>query len=169
MDRFTAYLLLKKLVRDPETRHRARVAEHAMAQLATELEQDANSWAMMGLLLFLDRPDLQHNTRVARGVVARQQAEVDGLPAELGAALERCWQPVDEPTLLEDALRLVDWLVEHSGEGQAPELARQLHRQRQSGSPDGDRIDEALDRLALANERAVQIARDAVSLAEARP
>jgi hypothetical protein len=117
--------------------------------LALRLGQPADQWAMMALLLHLDLAMAKHNVR-ARGRVARQVAQADGLPADLARALERCWQEAERPSPLEDALRLTAWLAENR---EAADLAAALELRRGQGDAEGDRIDTAMQRLGLQPEQ----------------
>ena len=170
MDRLAAFLLLKRTVRAPAIRRRARVAECLMERLARAVGQPPDDWAMMGLLLFLDAEYAAHNDELDRGRVAREQAELDGLAPSLGASLERCWQPLAEPSALEHALRLADWATASSPDSDEATVSRLLGSSiPPGGSAASERVEESLAQLGLSCEQLRQILREAVDAAEARP
>jgi len=159
VDRVSAYLALRQLLRLPEHRHQARAAEAIMEALAQHLGQPPDDWAMMGLLLHLDVELAEHNPS-ARGRIARQQAEAEGLAPALAEALQRCWTEADAAAPLEDALPLAAWLAEHR---HASNLGEQLELRLGHGDPLGHRIDQGLQRLGLSSQQAAALATAALS------
>jgi predicted hydrolase (HD superfamily) len=166
MDRTEAYLLVKRQLRQLDSRQRARATEAIMDALATALGKPAEQWATMGLLLQLDLEYTAHNPD-RRGVIARQQSEAQGLAPELGAALERCWQPTGVARApLEHGLALAGWLAEQRG---ATDLQQALELARGAGDEQSQLLDQALEGLGLTVERTAELAREATARAEAGP
>jgi hypothetical protein len=167
MDRFSAYLLVRRHIKRPENRNQALVAEAIMEELAARLGQPQGVWGVMGLLSQLDLEYTAQNP-AARGRTARQQAELEGLAPEKSAPLEgwcRHLAPPSfegleelappEPTLLEAGL-LVSTSVAENILGRTPErraavesLAHDLRLTSEQGDALGDALDRALSRLAL--------------------
>jgi predicted hydrolase (HD superfamily) len=165
MDRFAAYLLLKRLLRDAAHRRRARIVASAMERLAARLGHPEEEWAAMGLLMHLDIALTAQNPE-ARGRVARELAEVEGLSPRLGETLERWAAAVDDPRPLEHALRLCDRLAEHA---EVSDLPKEIELLRQRGDAAGDRLDAALEELGLSAEEASELFGEAVRSEETPP
>jgi predicted hydrolase (HD superfamily) len=165
MDRFSAYLLLKRLLRDPAHRRRARIVAGTMERIAARLAQPEEAWGVMGLLAHLDVAFTAQNPE-ARGRVARELAEVEGLGPEVGATLERWAAEVANPTPLEHALRLCDRLVDHA---ELADPAAELELLRQQGDTLGARLDEALTALGLSAASACALLEEAVRAEDTPP
>jgi hypothetical protein len=88
VDRFSAYLLIRRYLRRPASRNHALVVEAIMQELAARAGEPGEQWGVLGLLSQLDLEYAERNPR-ARGVTARQQAELEGLAPEQAACLER--------------------------------------------------------------------------------
>jgi hypothetical protein len=181
MDRFSAYLLVRRFLRTDSARNRALAVEAMMEDLAARLgEPDASVWGLLGLLSQMDLEYAEHNPK-ARGKTARQQAELEGLSQEAARSLER-WchlasSTEEEPRpLLEDALFLADAVgaLAWSSPGDdrsfseewAESLGQALDLRRQSGDPAGDRLDAALTRLHLEAMEAARLARSSLGRVE---
>ncbi len=113
MDRFTAFLLIRRFLKHDPSRNHALAVEAIMEELAGHAGSEPASWGVLGLLSQLDLEYAAHNPR-ARGQRAREQAELEGLAPELAASLAR-WcslPPLAEPAQVEDALFLASHLAE---------------------------------------------------------
>lgn len=153
MDRLTAYLLAKRHLRQPEGRHDARRAEVVMEAFARRAEHDAELWAVMGLLSAVDSEYAAHNPK-ARGVVASEQAALEGVAPELCAAL-RHQAEGPRARRIQAALKLTWALLERlPTEGLASRraelqvrLLRELELARGFGDGEADRLDDAIETL----------------------
>lgn len=166
MDRFSAYLLIRRGLKRRSSRTQALATEAIMEELAAHAGQPPEHWGVMGLLCQLDHEYAEHNPRV-RGKAARQQAELEGLDPAQAQSLERWCQPApaDDRSQLEHALVLADALAAAAlerGEGYAPELAailgHDLDLRRQRGDAAGELMDGALHALGLEAREAARLA-----------
>jgi predicted hydrolase (HD superfamily) len=170
MDRFSAFLLVRRGLKQRESRNLALATEAIMESLAARVGEPPEQWGVVGLLSQLDVEYSEHNPR-ARGRTARQQAELEGLAPELAQSLERWRQPgpTEDRTMLEHALVLAAALAEAAlerGPGPALELdealaaslGRDLELRRQSGAPDDELKDAALEQLGLSSGEAGHLA-----------
>lgn len=167
MDRFSAYLLVRRHIKRPENRNQALVAEAIMEELAARLGQSQADWGVMGLLSQLDLEYTAQNP-AARGRTARQQAELEGLAPEETAPLESWCRHLappsfegleqlapPEPTLLEAGLLVASTMAEGmlartpERRAAAESLAHDLQLMSQQGDALGDALERALSRLAL--------------------
>ena len=113
MDRFSAFLLVRRGLKQRESRNLALATEAIMESLAARVGEPPEQWGVVGLLSQLDVEYSEHNPK-ARGRTARQQAELEGLDPELAQSLERWCQPdlpEDRPQI-EHALVLATALAE---------------------------------------------------------
>jgi hypothetical protein len=92
VDRFSAYLLVRRFLRRPDSRNQALAVEAIMQELAEHVREAGELWGLLGLLSQLDLEYAERNPR-ARGVTARQQAELEGLAPEHAICLERWCAP----------------------------------------------------------------------------
>lgn len=172
MDRFSAYLLIRRHLKRPASRNQALAVEAVMEELATRLGQSPERWGVMGMLSQLDLEYAEHNPR-ARGHVAAEQARLEGLDPGLAECLTRWIEPgAPDRTPLEQALALATWIAaaalefreRHGGPGAGfaaeleAALAHDLRLRRQAGDPRGDLLDEAQQQLGLAEEELARLA-----------
>jgi len=168
MDRFSAYLLVRRFLRRPESRNRALAVEVIMEELARGLGPLARpapeSWGVMGLLSQLDLEYGESNPE-ARGKASRDQALLEGLDQELAESLARTNAPGAD--LLANALLVADCLAVmalgrsdpgFSDATLAPSLARELELRRQTGDAEGDQLDGALSQLRLDSQEVASMA-----------
>jgi hypothetical protein len=170
MDRFTAYLLVRRFLRQRASRNQALVVEAIMEELAVRHGAPAAVWGLLGLLSQLDLEYAQTNPD-ARGRTAGEQARLEGLEADLAGHLDR-WHDLDPRAAyapVEDALFLATTITQCALDrvpdvrALAAEPAREswcqdLRRCRAAGDPSGDRLDGALSRLVLAEAEAARLA-----------
>jgi hypothetical protein len=112
MDRFSAYLLLRRFLRRPSSRELALAIEGIMEELADHCAPDQSTeWGILGLLSQLDLEYSARNARV-RGATARAQAELEGLAPALARSLESFRGPASSSDArpVEDALVLAEVL-----------------------------------------------------------
>jgi hypothetical protein len=175
MDRFSAYLLVRRHLKRPASRNQALAVEAIMEDLAVHLGQPSEQWGIVGLLSQLDLEYALHNPK-ARGRVAEEQAQLEGLDPELAQCLGRWADPnAEKRTPLDHALVLAVWLadaalayrVRHESavdqeqpfsEELCSPLSQDLELQRQAGDPQGDLLDESLQQLAISTERVTRVA-----------
>jgi len=164
MDRFTAYLLVRRFLKRPESRNRALATEAIMEELATTLGPAASpapeSWGVLGLLSQLDLEYAEHNLDV-RGATAREQAVLEGMDPALADVLASGYEPAEGAVAIQQALLLADELAGAAlerGPGQVAGLGRELELRRGNGDPRGDRLDQALTALQLSGEQAAALA-----------
>jgi predicted hydrolase (HD superfamily) len=124
LDAFNAYLLVRRFLRQPESRRRARrvaALMEAMAEALPEVDPKVDNgkvrdtWSVLGLLSQLDWESAADNPE-ARGRLAREQAELEGLDADLAKSLEVCWQtdfPQQDFPKHVHALRIADALADN--------------------------------------------------------
>jgi hypothetical protein len=169
IDRFSAYLLIRRFLKRPDSRNQALAVEAIMEELAGRRGQSRSDWGIVGMLSQLDLEYTEQNPH-ARGRTARQQAETEGLTPEEAAPLERwCASWInpqeegllsrdEEPAPLEDALVLATMAAEGAlgrddyravDESTAAALSHDLQLRSQQGDRLGDRIDEALQRMSI--------------------
>ncbi len=113
MDRFSAFLLTRRHLKEPSSRNRAVIVESIMELLAQRLGYSPNTWSLLGLLSQLDLEYSRFNP-ICRGKTARQQAELEGLDPDLAQSLERWCMPESAAqghTTLEKALFLAEHLA----------------------------------------------------------
>jgi hypothetical protein len=111
VDRFSAFLLLRRFLRRPPCRELALAIEGIMEELAEHCRPaETATWGVLGLLSQLDLEYSLHN-RKAQGATARAQAELEGLDPALARSLEvfRAPRPDGAPAH-EDALVLAEVL-----------------------------------------------------------
>lgn len=146
LDRFSALLLLRRLVRNPGHRRCATISETIMVELARRRRQPEEDWAGLGLLAFLDYEYAQQNVH-ALGEISAQQAAIEGVPAEHADALRTFRSAQHHASELEDALAIATSLAEatlhpDNAPFDGPFCVAQLRRC-------NDRFAAAADRLAL--------------------
>jgi hypothetical protein len=187
MDRFSAYLLIRRFLRRSSSRNRALAIEAIMEELARRAGQPPEAWGVLGLLSQLDLEYAEGNPD-ARGVTAREQAELEGLDGEEAASLGR-WcssdggdTPVEHALILADALAAgaLDLPTDDDVDDESPEdgaaadrpaarawlfpdelaarLERELELARQRGDVAGERLDRALEHLGIESRDAGQLA-----------
>jgi hypothetical protein len=186
MDRFSAYLLIRRFLRRSSSRNRALAVEAIMEALARRAGQPPEAWGVLGLLSQLDLEYAERNPD-ARGATAREQAELEGLAGEQAASLARWCSSSDADAPVELALLVADALavsaldlpsgddVEEDEPADdeprqgvprawlfpddlASRLTQELELARQAGDPRGDRLNRALDRLGIEGRDAGQLA-----------
>lgn len=171
MDRFSAYLLVRRHLKRPQSRNQALAAEALMEEFARELGQPQDRWGVLGMLGQLDLEYAEQNPEV-RGRTAREQAEMEGIAPHEAEHLER-WcghlrpprqDAASELADVEHALGLATTLAEEAlqrTDGEcavsAVSLAHDLELLSQGGDARGDQLDRALDRLSLTAERAAEL------------
>jgi hypothetical protein len=133
VDRFSAYLLVRRFLRRPASRNQALAVEAIMQELAAHASEGSELWGLLGLLSQLDLEYAESNPR-ARGLTARQQAELEGLAPEHAICLERWCAPAAaaQPPPIEDALvvaSLLGALALGSSSSEVPDL--------EEGEPEG--------------------------------
>jgi predicted hydrolase (HD superfamily) len=173
MDRFTAYLLVRRFLKRPDSRNRALATEAIMEELATTLGPAAGtaeaaglggpapeSWGVLGLLSQLDLEYAEHNPD-ARGVTAREQAVLEGMDPALATMLASWSEPGPSAPPVQQALLLADELAGAAlarADGDLSGLGRELELRRGGGDPTGERLDQALTALSLDGEQAATLA-----------
>ena len=163
MDRFAAYLLVRRFLKQPESRNRALAAEAIMEELASEVAaagQQSASWGVLGLLSQLDSEYAEHNPK-ARGFAARDQAVLEGLDPVLAGHLVSCRDPAHDPSALEAALLVADHLASAALAAErrnAEGLAGELELQRGYGDPNSDLLDRAMSVLQMTGAQAAMVA-----------
>jgi len=170
-------LLVRRHLKRPASRNQALAVEAIMEELAGHLKRVVEQshrapsaplpsgapplpaqWGVLGLLSQLDLEYAEQNARM-RGKAARQQAELEGLPAEEAVHLER-WcgsEPLDRVEL---ALALATILAELATE--AAPSAHDLGLMRERGDERGQRLDQALEQLGLEARQAAEMATTAL-------
>ena len=88
MDRFSAYLLVRRHLKRRSSRNQALAVEAVMEALAVHAEQPQTEWGVLGLLSQLDLEYAEQNP-AARGRAASQQARLEGAPEAHARHLER--------------------------------------------------------------------------------
>jgi hypothetical protein len=175
MDRFFAYLLVRRHLKRPASRNQALAVEAIMEELAAHLGHPPEQWGIVGLFSQLDLEYAEHNPK-ARGRVAEEQARLEGLEPELAKSLGR-WSNLDADARapLEHALVLAAWLAEaalayrrrHRTEGDPEQpfseeisapLSQDLELQSQAGDHRGDLLDESLQQLAVSADSVTRVA-----------
>ena len=171
MDRFSAYLLVRRHLKHTESRNQALAVEAIMEGIAEHQGQTAQRWGVLGLLSQLDLEYAEQNPE-ARGCTARQQAELEGMPPQEATHLERWCQhlrrhagdAVDELAAVEWALVAATVLAEETlprpdwdTEATIRALSHDLELMRQRGDARGNQLDNALDRLSLTEDAAAQL------------
>jgi predicted hydrolase (HD superfamily) len=175
MDRFSAYLLVRRHLKRPRSRNQALAVEAIMEELAALLDQPREAWGVLGLLSQMDLEYADQNPR-ARGQTASQQARLEGLDEAAARHLERwCRRLSPEPEAapahalepVEHALLLATLLAEEALEARARDhetlSAQDLDLRRQRGDVLGDGIDAALSELRLPVRAAAELAERAVA------
>ena len=158
MDRFSAYLLVRRHLKRSGSRNQALAVEAIMEEVAAHLEQPSPPWGVLGLLSQLDLEYAEQNPEV-RGRTASEQALLDGLPEADARRLVRCFSPLqahrDDETLEQVELALLgstliaEEALGHDRERPAESLAHDLELLRQRGDPRGNALDRALTELQL--------------------
>lgn len=175
MDRFSVYLLVRRHLKRPDSRNQALAVEAIMEELATHLGQSSEQWGIVGLFSQLDLEYAEHNPK-ARGRVAEEQALAEGLDPELAESLRRWSDPTAQVrTTLDHCLALASWLANAAlayrrrhGQGKDQDqpfsdeltspLCHDLELQCQAGDPQGDLLDEALQRLEISTDNVTRLA-----------
>lgn len=172
MDRFSAYLLVRRHLRRPDSRNQALTVEAVMEQIASHLDQVPHRWGVLGLLSQLDLEYSEQNPGT-RGVTARQQAELEGLDPSEAIHLER-WcrhlrqapgpRAADALAPVELGLLLSTILAEHLQPGGSKRsLAHDLELMRGRGDTEGNHLDLTLDQLGIEVEAAAEIMLEALN------
>lgn len=176
MDRFSAYLVVRRHLRWPRSRNRALLAEAVMEQLAAHLGQPAQPWGVVGLLSQIDLEYARANPD-ARGGAAAQQARLEGLDEAATGALAR-WVELDayeDASALERALVVADAAAAAAlGEPDAARpdmppgarLVRELELARGSGDAAARRLDAALSGLQINGDELANLVQRALRLVE---
>jgi len=177
MDRFSAYLLVRRHLKRPESRNQALAVEAIMEDLGRRRGEPETQWGVLGLLSQLDLEYAEQNPE-RRGRTAREQSELEGLPAAQSGHLER-WcrylQPEADPTTelapVEHALLAATELAgmvlsRRASDDALLGLAQELELSRGRGDRRGDDLDRALEALGLAAEDAARLALDALRRVE---
>jgi hypothetical protein len=165
MDRFSAYLLVRRHLKRPRSRNQALAVEAIMEELAARLDQPGEEWGVLGLLSQMDLEFAEQNPK-ARGQTASQQAVLEGLDGAAAQHLERWCQPLapepppGELEPVEHALLLATTLAEEAlGSGLS---AHDLDLRRQRGDALGDCMDAALSKLGLSVDAAAALVESAL-------
>lgn len=178
MDRFSAYLLVRRHLKRPESRNQALAVEAIMEDLGRQGGGEPGTpWGVLGLLSQLDLEYAEQNPE-RRGRTAREQAELEGLPAALSRHLEqwcRHLRPEADPTAalapVEHALLAATELAamvlaRRESDDALLSMAQELELSRGRGDRRGDELDRALEALGLTAEDAARLALDALRRVE---
>jgi predicted hydrolase (HD superfamily) len=173
MDRFSAYLLVRRHLKRSASRNQALAVEAIMEEIGRRRGEPAEQWGVLGLLSQLDLEYAEQNPQ-ARGRTAREQAELEGLASPQGQHLERWCRHVrpdadpGELATVEQALLLATVLAEaclakeEASDEAVPSLARELELMLGRGDRRGEELDRAIDALELTTSEAAVAAVNAM-------